>query len=159
MLPFKKILCPTDFSEPACEAVSVAGELAGAFCAELVLVHVVEPVSALPAVSTEGGPFEFNIAAYEQALLSSAAERLHRTALERLPRNLKPVERVVQGPVALEIVEMAKEEGADLIVLSTHGATGIRHLLLGSIAEKIVRSAACPVLSIRCGAHEDTHRR
>lgn len=159
MLPFKKVLCPTDFSEPACEAVSAAGEVANAFSAGLVLVHVVEPLSTLPAVSAEGGPYEFNVAAYEQALVSSAAERLHQTALKRLPKNLKVVERVVQGPVAAQIVEVAKEEGADLIVISTHGATGIRHLLLGSVAEKVVRLATCPVLTIHCSAPEHTRRR
>jgi len=160
MLPIKKILCPTDFSEPSCTAVSAAGELATAFSAGLVLVHVVEPLASLPAVSAEGGPFEFDVAAYEQALVSSAAERLHQTALKRLPKGMKVVERVVQGSVAAEIVQTAKEEAADLVVLSTHGATGIRHFLLGSVAEKVIRLAECPVLTIRCaGAEPRPHRR
>jgi len=104
-------------------------------------------------------PCELNIAAYEQALVSSAAERLHQTALEGLPGKLKAVERVVQGPVALEIVEVAEEEGADLIVIGTHGATGIRCLLWGSVAEKVVRVATCLVLTVHCSAPEHARRR
>ncbi len=151
MLPFKKVLCPTDFSAPSCEAVSAAAEVARAFSAPLVLVHVVQP---LPAAATAASGYPIDLEALETALLKHAEQRLHELVRARVPKNLSTAVRAVRGSVAAQIIDVARTEGADLIVISTHGETGIRHFLLGSVAEKVVRMALCPVLIVHCG-HPD----
>jgi len=146
MLPFKKVLCPTDFSAPSCEALSTAVEFAKAFSAPLVLVHVVQPIPAAASASE----FPIDVEALEAALLREAERRLHELAHANVPKSVPTTVRAVRGSVAHEILQVAQVEGADLIVISTHGETGFRHFLLGSVAERIVRTAHCPVLTVRC---------
>ncbi len=148
MLPFKKVLCPTDFSAPSCEAVSAASEVARMFSAPLVLVHVVQP---LPAAATAASGYPVDVEALETALLEHAKQRLHEFAHARVGRGVTTTVRAVRGSVAVEILDVANDEGVDLIVISTHGETGLRHVLLGSVAERVVRMATCPVLTVRCG--------
>jgi universal stress protein A len=147
MLPFKKVLCPTDFSAPSREAVSAASEVARMFSASLVLVHVVQP---LPAAATAASGYPIDIEALERALLEHAKQRLHESAHSHVGSDVTTILRAVRGSVAAEILEVASDEGADLIVISTHGETGLRHVLLGSVAEKVVRMATCPVLTVHC---------
>lgn len=148
MLPFKTVLCPTDFSAPSCEAVSAASEVARMFSAPLVLVHVVQP---LPAAATAASGYPVDIEALETALLEHAKQRLHELAHAHVGRDVATSVRVVRGSVAAEILDVANGEGVDLIVISTHGETGLRHVLLGSVAERVVRMATCPVLTVHCG--------
>ncbi len=145
MLPFKRILCPTDFSEPACKAIRVAGEIAEQFSAQLILLHVVGPV---PVLETPTGLAGFDIASYQHELTESAHESLARRIERHIPSslNVRPV--VTHGEAAHEIARVAEEEKADLIVLSTHGETGWRHRIFGSVTEKVIRIVACPVLTI-----------
>ncbi|MBU1049954.1 universal stress protein [Candidatus Bipolaricaulota bacterium] len=145
MLPFKKILCPTDFSEPACKAIKAAGEMAEKFSAELILLHVVGPV---PVLETPTGLAGFDIAAYQQELSDSAKISLKSRVEKHVAKSVNARSIVVHGEAAHEIVRVAKEEGADLIVLSTHGEAGWRHRIFGSVPGKVVRLAECPVLLV-----------
>jgi len=145
MLPFKKIVCPTDFSEPACKAIKAAGEMAETFSAELILLHVVGPV---PVLETPTGLAGFDVAAYQQELSDSAKASLQNRVEKHVPESVNVRSVVVHGEAAHEIARVAKEEGADLIVLSTHGETGWRHRIFGSVPEKVIRYAQCPVLAI-----------
>jgi universal stress protein A len=145
MLPFKRILCPTDFSEPACKAIKAAGELAETFSAELILMHA---VGAIPALDTPTGMVGFDVAAYQKELTDSAERSLQERLEKHVPEGVNARTLVVHGEAAHEIMRVAKEEEADLIVLSTHGEAGWRHRIFGSVPGKVIRHAECPVLTI-----------
>jgi nucleotide-binding universal stress UspA family protein len=142
MLPFKKILYPTDFSEASYEALKAANELALHFSADLCLVHVVSPVvQASPDFAPSVLPL--------QEMGASAEKSLREVAKQRVSKELPVREIVVLGEAADEIIRMSEEQKVDLIVIATHGQTGWRHFVFGSVAEKVVRLAPCPVLTIR----------
>ena len=145
MLPFKKILAPTDFSESSYGALERAVELAQHFRAELWLLYVVPPVPTPPA----GLDFAFEVPEYEQALGNDAEERLKRVQEERVDSSIVSRWLVGHGDAAKEIVRLANEEAVHLIVIATHGLTGWRHLVYGSVTEEVVRLSHCPVLTIR----------
>lgn len=148
MLPVTKILCPTDFSEASTEAIAEASALAAHFGAELLLVHVVPVLPALPPDPN----FMFEIPEYERALHSDAERSLHKLADSLTAKSMRVRTFVGHGDAGSEIVRIAREEGADMIVISTQGRTGWRHLAFGSVAEKVVRLAQCPVLTLRRSA-------
>jgi len=145
MLPVKLIVCPTDFSGPACTCVRIASELAEHFDAELLLVNV---VPALPSVPPDPN-YVFKIPEYEQYLHADAEQQLRKAREELVSKNVKVRTQVGHGSAAEEIVLIAKADHADLIVISTHGSTGFERLVFGSVAEKVVRLAECPVLTVR----------
>jgi nucleotide-binding universal stress UspA family protein len=145
MLPIQRILCPTDFSAPARTCVRTAGELAEHFGAELLLVNVVPVVPPLPPDPN----YVFKIPEYERYLHADAERQLQKTREEVVGKNIKVRTMVGHGSAAEEIVRIAKAEGVDLIVISTHGSTGMQHWFFGSVAEKVVRLAECPVLTVR----------
>jgi nucleotide-binding universal stress UspA family protein len=152
MLPFKKILCPTDFSEPSYEALKAANELALHFSSELYLVHVVAPIprlSALEAPEVPGGPYDFNIPLHLEKLEEEANTRLNQVVKEKISKEVQVRSMVVHGRAADEIVRVAEKEKVDLIVIATHGETGWQHFFSGSVTEKVVRIATHPVLTIR----------
>ena len=141
MFPLKKIICPTDFSDASRQALDSAAELAERFQAEVCMVHVlpVQPRDLAPQVDAED--------------VRAAVEREMRSFAEPLSRKGIRIEVVLgEGDAATEIVRIASDEHADLIVIATHGTTGWRHLAFGSVTEKVVRLAACPVLTIRATA-------
>jgi len=143
MLPFKRILCPTDFSEPACTGVVAAGEMAKRFSAELILMHVVGPI---PALDTPAGVSTFDVAAYQRELTESA-KRFLEERRAKVPEGVPTRLLVTHGDAGHEIVRVAKEESVDLIVMATHGATGWRHRIFGTVTDKVVRTAHCSVLT------------
>jgi universal stress protein A len=145
MLPFKRIICPTDFSEPACKAIRAAGELAEKFSAELILIHV---VGAIPALDAPTGMVGFDVSAYQKELTESAEKSLQERVEKHIPKAVAARTLVVHGDPPHEIVRAANEEKCDLIVMSTHGATGWRERIFGSVTEKVVRFADCPVLTV-----------
>ncbi|MFQ5738766.1 MAG: universal stress protein [Acidobacteriota bacterium] len=145
MLPFKKILAPTDFSQSSLKAVERAAELAAHFASELCLVHVHAPVPAMPPDLNYG----FELPVYDDGALSRAEERLREVVEKSLSPDLMVRTFVQYGDPAREITRIAEEERLDLIVIATHGLTGWRHLVFGSVAEKVLRSAPCPVLTLR----------
>ncbi len=159
MLPIKKILCPTDFSEPSYEAIKTAGELAFHFGAELCLLHVVPPVPVIPMGE---GPSAFDVSLYEQELETTSKRTLSEIINHLEWKDLMGRLIVLRGNAAEEIVRTAHEEKVDLIVIATRGRTGLDRLLFGSVAEKVVRLARCPVLTVAGGpsgeAKEETHQ-
>lgn len=153
MLPFKKILCPTDFSEPSYEALKVANEWALHFSSELFVVHVVAPVPLVPAAPTV--PVTFNVLEYQQELEISSRKTLEGLVKKRVPEKIWVRTIVVLGDPADQIVKIADEEKVDLIVIATHGQTGWRRLVFGSVTEKVVRLTPQPVLTIRAHQMEE----
>lgn len=145
MFPLKKILCPTDFSEPSLLAIEGASELAESSGAELILIHVVSP---LPASPHPGGMHGFDTAAYLQEMLTYGRESTQRLITEKIPDTVQVRSVVLAGNPSDEITRVAEEEGVDLIVIATHGHTGWRRFVFGSVAERVVRLAPCPVLTV-----------
>ena len=141
----KHILVPVDFSETTSPAIEYALELCGKFSASLTLLHVQIP-TLVPG--TELG---FNYAEYLEHLSSAAADRLREIAAA-LPASSATRTQVLEGIPWDCIVQWAGEHSVDLIVMPTHGRSGLKHLLLGSEAERVVRHAHCPVLVVRDGA-------
>ncbi len=146
MVVVKAILVPTDFSETACAAVRCAAGLAEVFGASLTLLHVVEDVIAQGLMSGVGSGASESVqdeavrdamAKFDQCL---AAPPLNRTGVHRA---------VVAGDPFDGIMQYAQEHHVDLIVIGTHGRTGLAHALLGSVAERVVRLSPCPVLTVR----------
>lgn len=138
----KRLLVPVDFSADSLHALAEAHDLAARFGAGLILLHVVEPVYiADPAVSTETMMLveeRAGIAAHELARIAAGMRR--RPRIHTL---------VLRGAPAQVIVETAARCRVDLIVMGTHGRTGMAPLLIGSVAEKVIRTARCPVLTVR----------
>lgn len=147
MVSIKKILCPTDFSEPSYTALEAANGLALQYSSELYLVNVVPPIPPVPT-QIEIEP-QFDVSLYEGKLISSAEKLLEEVVEQGVAKELRVRSIVVQGDPSDEIVKFAAEENVDLIVIATHGRTGWRHLVFGSVAEKVIRLAPCPVLVIR----------
>ena len=142
MLPFKRILYPTDFSEASYEALKAANELALHFSAELCLVHVVSPV-------VQASPdFAASVSSLQE-VETSAEHSLQKVVRQMVSKELHARQIVKLGGAADEIIRISEERKADLIVIATHGQTGWRHMVFGSVAEKVVRLAPCPVLTIR----------
>jgi nucleotide-binding universal stress UspA family protein len=145
MLPPKMILCPVDFSAHSDEALKVATDLAVQFGAALCLVHV---VPAIPKISTVVE--FFHEGEYEKELHKNAADRLRQIADDIARKGITVTSQVgTANEAGMEILLAAEHSRADLIVISTHGMTGWHRLALGSVAEKVVRLAACPVLVLR----------
>ena len=150
MLPLRKIVCPTDFSEPSYAALDKAAELAGHFNAELYVVHVVPLAPPFPSDLLIGA---IDTVESDHAREEAAATHLNEVITQRLSgvASARPI--VKMGYAANEIACVAEDEGADLIVISTHGLTGWHHLIFGSVTDKVLRMVKCPVLIIR-SAHE-----
>jgi nucleotide-binding universal stress UspA family protein len=147
MLPFKKILSPTDFSEPSYEALKVANELALHFSSELLVVHIVASIPLIPPGPP--APVTFNVVEYQQELEKSSRKMLEDLVKKSVPEKIWVRTLVVLGDPADRIVEIADEEQVDLIVIATHGQTGWRRFVFGSVTEKVVRLTPRPVLTIR----------
>ena len=152
MIPIKKICCPTDFSEPSYEALKTACEIALHFSAELILVHVVTPI---PVIPIHDDPTSFNLPLYEKEMETNAGVVLGQIRRERIPADVQSRAVVIQGDPANQIVQLAEEEGVDMVVIATHGFTGWKKFMFGSVTEKVIRLAVCPVLSIRVPQKEE----
>jgi universal stress protein A len=146
----QKILLPTDFSEYSAIATKYACELAIRFDAELHLLHTLEPyVGSTP---------EFGMGLAFPNYIMEAKAAAEKTLVDVLDpkwvEGRKMIRVVVEGSPKLEIIQYAREQNIDLIVLATHGRTGLRHVIMGSVAETIVRTAPCPVLTVRPEGHQ-----
>lgn len=153
METIKRILAPTDLSELSQVGVRYALNLAKAVGAEVTVYHVVsseellwygEKIKQKIATAATFRPSDSILEKYQSAL----SQFLKGNFSDLIP-SVKVHEKVELGSPDENIVEEAKKEGVDLIVISTHGRTGVSHMLLGSVTEKVVRTAPCPVLSIR----------
>lgn len=157
MLPFKKILCPTDFSEPSYDALRAANELAHHFSSELIIAHVVLPVPVVDMQVPNIGPAspeKFNVTSYEQDLVEGSKRSLNILVEERITKEVTARPLVLQGDAATQLVDAVEREGIDLLVIATHGRTGWRRFIFGSVAEKILRSVRCPVFIIHAPREE-----
>jgi nucleotide-binding universal stress UspA family protein len=143
MALISKILVPTDFSPDADRALEYAVELAARFSASIRLVHVYRiPVVALPEGVVTLMPDLPGLMKQLEDGLAGVAARARKLGVSDVETTL------AEGVDWHEILNVAKEHGCDLIVMGTRGRTGIPHLLLGSVAEKVVRKAECPVLTV-----------
>jgi nucleotide-binding universal stress UspA family protein len=142
---WKRICCPIDFSDASRAAMEVAADLARRFGAELVLFHAYPvPGYTFPDGSVVASPKML------QDLADGAERHLEAWRRDAEAAGAARVEAAkVAGEPAAEIVSFAREQGVDLLVLGTHGRTGLEHALMGSIAERVVRRARCPVLTVR----------
>ncbi len=143
-IDWKRICCPVDFSDPSRDAVQAAADLARRFGAELCLLHVFQ----IPIYSFLDATVEPSVRATQDLLqrIDSLLEHWKDEASRiGAPRILTAT---AQGVPDVEIVRYARDNKCDLIVMGTHGHTGIRHALIGSVAEKVVRTADRPVLVI-----------
>jgi nucleotide-binding universal stress UspA family protein len=149
MLPFRGILCTTDFSEAAEKGVKAAEELARHFDADLYLLHVVSPLPTMP-----GGlaPTGFHIPSVLEEIKESAMASLKQQIKRETSKRLSITPMAIIGDPATEITRRAKELKADLIVIATHGQSGLKKFVSGSVAEKVLRMSHCPVLSVGDGA-------
>ena len=154
MLPFRRILVTTDFSDTSLEALPIAVEMASHFDAELLLVHVLPMDAPTPwdiPPYADFGLASLPLPEYEAQVRQEVERRMELVASKRA-QGVKVRTVLRRGDAATEIGLLATAEKADLIVLATHGWTGWRHLVFGSVAERVLREATCPVLSVRCPA-------
>ncbi len=152
MFPFKKILCPTDFSEAALCGIKMAREMAVRFESEIILLNVHKPIPHLPSPRMEASDISFDITAYEKAIITAAEHSLAEIRDEILGDVVKTTLVVHIGNPSKGILHVAEEENVDAIFMATHGRTGLSKIMFGSTAQRVLRRATCPVMSIRsCG--------
>jgi nucleotide-binding universal stress UspA family protein len=144
-MQFRHILAPTDFSEYSKQAVASALELAKKFGAKLSILHVVE----LPAYPVEGYVPPSLTTTFMEDLEREASQELAQMVPEAESAGVELARLVTVGSPYRKILDMAEAEQVDLIVMATAGRTGFSRLIMGSIAERVVRTASCPVLTIR----------
>ncbi len=145
MVPIRRILFPTDFSEYADHAWAYVLTFAKEFAAEVHVLHVLPP----PPRLTETYAVNFDPDALLEAQRADATALLERQVQAAKEAGLTAQATIQVGVDHHEILEHARAHAVDLIVMGTHGRTGLAHVLLGSVAEKVVRRAPCPVLTIR----------
>jgi nucleotide-binding universal stress UspA family protein len=145
-MPFKHLLVPTDFGDASLRAADLAVDMARAYQASLTLVHTCElPTYTYPGMAMSGTDL--------LTALEEAARRQLEQELERVRGSFPAAKAVLRTGVAWEeILATIDSVQADLVVMGTHGRRGVRHLLLGSVAEKIVRTSRVPVLTVRANA-------
>jgi universal stress protein A len=145
MVTINRILIPIDFSAYSKEALQYAVPFARKFKAELILLHVVEP-AIYPADFNFG---QVGIPSIEDELRGKAVEELSKLVEKETKRRARSSIMVRVGKPFIEIINAAKEENIDLIIMATHGHSGIEQILFGSTAERVVRKSHCPVLTVR----------
>ena len=149
----QKILLPTDFSGCANYALPYASQIARATGATIICVHVVEPI--VPAVGYTGLAEPMPVADISGQLEDSAERQLPKLTECEECEGLDVEEVIVHGDAAAEIVRVAAEREVDLIVISSHGRTGLGRMIFGSTAEAVVRRATCPVLVVKPPTEEE----
>ena len=155
-MEIRSILLPTDFSECGNYALRYAASIARTFKASIICVNVIEPI--VPTVGYSGMTEPLPIADITEQLEDSAERELPKLAECDECAGLSVEELVVHGEAAAEIVRVAKERNVDLIVISSHGRTGLGRILFGSTAEAVVRHASCPVLVVKPPAEKDSEQ-
>lgn len=142
MIEFSKILYVTDFSESSEYAGQYAISIAGKYGCRIYVAHVVEPF-------TYADDFGINYGAQLREMEATAG-RLLDNAVASMKRTGADIEGVLlSGNPSAEIVKFAKDNAIDLIVMATHGRSGVEHILMGSVAEKVLRKSPCPVLTVK----------
>jgi len=141
---FEKILCPVDFSEFTDEILAYAVNIAKRFDSELHLIHVIPNLNYFTPYESFLTPE--NLVAIERNIEGEVGKDF-----DNITKKLDlPFKRIVKtGVTFVEIIDYIKDQGIDLVVMGTHGRSGIEHILIGSVAEKVVRKSPCPVLTVR----------
>jgi len=150
MIKIQRILVPTDFSEFSQCALRYGCELAQRFSAQLHLLNVVEEI--YPLIPDPGMTFP-PPDTYVLETQEVAKKQIQTLPPDDLRGSLSIIREVVTGVPFVEIVRYARENEIDMIVIGTHGRTGLAHVLMGSVADKIVRKSSCPVLTVRPEGH------
>jgi nucleotide-binding universal stress UspA family protein len=148
-LAIKQILVPVDFSNCSLKALTYAVAFARQFKAAITVLYVVQPYYV--AGDYAGG---LDYATLEQEIEENSTRRLKELAKEVIGASAKYTVLIERGRPVDEIARTADELNIDLIIISTHGHTGLKHVVLGSTAENVVRHAPCPVLTVRVEEHE-----
>ena len=152
MIKLDRILVPTDFSDFSKPALTYGCAMAARFDAELHLLHVVpDPAMLVPeaaAVSVE------SMEAQAEMLRTEALKTLNNLPADGWSNEKAVVREVRIGAAFMEIIDYAREKDIDLIVIGTHGRSGLMHVLMGSVAERIVRKSPCPVLTVKPEGHQ-----
>lgn len=159
MFPVSSILWPTDGSESSLKALEAAVEIARKFNAEIYALQVVPPVPPL-AVGSGFTPMAiqgFDVPLYQQELFKGTENQLSQTVSEKIPQEIKVTSEVTIGNPADKIIEFAQEKKVDLIVMATHGRTGLSRIMIGSVTEKTIRESNIPTLTIPYVPPEDEH--
>ena len=143
-----KILVPVDFSDYSKSALAYAAEIAESYGAQLQLLHVIEE-TAHPAYSLSGKSTKIDLVpGIEEDCRKKIRQMIQETGISNQDNEII----IISGQAALDIIKFATENLSDLIVIATHGLTGIERFLLGSVTEKVVRRAPCPVFTIKAFA-------
>lgn len=152
MLAIKRILVPVDFSDCSQKALDYALSFADRFDARIELIHVYEPPFDLGDVPVQVGDAPPQpIGDYIRFQVKEHLDRM----LATCPDGIAISGKMVTGRVDHEVVRIAEESDADLIIMGTHGRTGLSRFFLGSVAERVLRRATCPVLTVRLPESED----
>ncbi|MFA5864160.1 MAG: universal stress protein [Phycisphaerae bacterium] len=151
MIKMAKILYPTDFSDLSMTALNYAKSFAQQFDAELHCIHVVDEAYQYWLLF---GPDGATVAPNTQELFGLSQEQMNNFIKTNLSDVPKLKTKIITGKPFVEIIQYAREEQIDMIILATHGRSGLKHVLMGSVAERVVRKAPCPVLTIHSGEHE-----
>ena len=147
---FKRILVTTDFSDAGDHAISHAFRMAADHGAEVLLCHVIEPVVTPNPLYAHYYPTElFSAEIQERAEADTRQALLDRVPKDEAFAHVPHREIAAYGLPAEEIIRLAEKEQVDLIVIATHGRTGLKHLLMGSVADRVLRHVHCPVLVVR----------
>ena len=145
MMQPKLILAPIDFSDSSLEALEIARDLATRYNSEVLLLHAVPVITDDASILSESSD--------EKSLIEESRRQLDDLANQIKQQGLQARATIgLANDAASEILRAAEAENVDLIVIATHGMTGLRHLAFGSVAEKVVRTASCPVLVLRKSA-------
>jgi nucleotide-binding universal stress UspA family protein len=154
MIDLHRILLPTDFSKFSNHALTYAAAFAEKFGAEIHLLHVFQNIALMIPDSVNVMP---PVGPSLDQLIAAVREALDRAVKDAPLKDLKVTTAVREGTPFYEIIQYAKETDIDLIVMGTHGHSGLVHVLLGSVTERVVRKAPCPVLTVRHPEHEFVH--
>lgn len=141
----KKILIPTDFSPSAMHALAYAIELNKTFGARLYLLHVLQDITDFSEFNLSPSILPQLYAEFEQ----NATKRLEEIVSTVVPPDTPCDTYIIHGVPFYEIIQFARDENVDLIIIASHGRTGLKHVLFGSTADKVVKKSPCPVLTIR----------
>ncbi|HLU39099.1 MAG TPA: universal stress protein [Planctomycetota bacterium] len=145
MIALRRILVPSDFSLPAQRALRYAIEFAKRFDAEILLVHVIEPPAYAAAFARSGPVQETD---EERRAYDWFATQLANQAKDEIPDSVRSRTLLLRGTPSAEIAQCAQREDVDLIVMATSGRSGLKDVLLGSTAERVLRRSPCPVLTV-----------
>ncbi len=145
MLSINIIVVPTDFSSHSLAALDCAVGMADTFDARLKVIFVNEPGLRISDMSWVG----VEQRSMDDKRLTEARRSIEKVVLDRIPVDIPADGEILYGDAVDNIIDYAYDVNADLIVMATHGRTGVSHVLLGSVAEQVVRKAPCPVLTLK----------